>query len=60
VIDIEVLPEVGNAIDRSRLIQAYQQAGGNISAAARLLGIHRATFYRHLQRLGLTRRNLAR
>jgi DNA-binding NtrC family response regulator len=60
VIDIEVLPEVGDAIDRSRLIQAYQRADGNISAAARLLGIHRATFYRHLQRLGLTRQNLAR
>lgn len=37
---------------------AYQQAEGNISAAARFLRIHRATLYRHLTRLGLTRDDL--
>ena len=39
--------------------QAYQQAGGNLSAAARQLGVHRATLYRHLQRLNLTRQDLS-
>lgn len=39
--------------------QAYQEAAGNISAAARILGVHRATLYRHLQRLNLTREDLS-
>ncbi|MCK4502152.1 MAG: sigma 54-interacting transcriptional regulator, partial [Desulfuromonadales bacterium] len=34
---------------------AYRSANGNLSAAARNLGVHRATLYRHLQRLNLTR-----
>ncbi len=38
--------------------EAYRQAGGNISAAARQLGVHRATLYRHLQRLNLQRDDL--
>ena len=37
---------------------AYAAAAGNLSAAARHLGIHRATFYRHLQRLGIKRDQL--
>jgi len=37
---------------------AYAAADGNLSAAARHLGIHRATLYRHLQRLGLHRDEL--
>ena len=39
--------------------QAYQEAAGNLSAAARGLGVHRATLYRHLQRLNLTREDLS-
>jgi DNA-binding NtrC family response regulator len=39
--------------------EAYRQAGGNISAAARQLGVHRATLYRHLQRLNLQRDDLS-
>ncbi len=39
--------------------RAYHQAGGNLSEAARLLGIHRATLYRHLERLHITRDELA-
>ncbi|MBD1401134.1 sigma-54 interaction domain-containing protein [Pelovirga terrestris] len=38
--------------------RAYAAADGNLSAAARRLGIHRATLYRHLQRLGLKRGEL--
>ena len=39
--------------------QAYRDEGGNLSAAARRLGVHRATLYRHLQRLNLTREDLS-
>jgi DNA-binding NtrC family response regulator len=39
--------------------EAYQRAGGNISAAARQLGVHRATLYRYLQRLNLQRDDLS-
>lgn len=43
---------------RASLQQAFIRANGNIAAAARLLGMHRATFYRHLRRLGLSREEL--
>ncbi|WP_020677470.1 sigma-54 interaction domain-containing protein [Geopsychrobacter electrodiphilus] len=59
VIDIDLLPEISPALDQTRLRQAFLQAEGNIAAAARLLGIHRATFYRHLSRLGLSRQDLS-
>jgi len=39
--------------------RAYRAEGGNLSAAARRLGVHRATLYRHLERLGLGRNALA-
>ena len=39
--------------------EAYQKANHNLSAAARYLGVHRATLYRHLQRLKLTRADLS-
>ncbi|MCW8859680.1 MAG: sigma-54 dependent transcriptional regulator [Deltaproteobacteria bacterium] len=38
--------------------QAYQDAEGNLSAAARALGVHRATLYRHLRQLNLNRNDL--
>lgn len=37
---------------------AYAAAAGNLSQAARRLGVHRATLYRHLQRLKLERNQL--
>ena len=42
-----------------KIRQAYHAAGGNLSAAARLLGVHRATLYRHLKRLDLDRDKLS-
>ncbi|PVX28332.1 GAF domain-containing protein [Sphingomonas pokkalii] len=39
--------------DRAVLRQALARAGGNASAAARMLGIGRATFYRRLSKAGL-------
>lgn len=38
--------------------QAYHEADGNLSAAARILGVHRATLYRHLKNLNLERHEL--
>ncbi|SHJ27466.1 sigma-54 specific transcriptional regulator, flagellar regulatory protein A [Malonomonas rubra DSM 5091] len=38
---------------------AYRACGGNLTAAARRLGVHRATLYRHLSRLNLTREQLS-
>jgi PAS domain S-box-containing protein len=39
--------------ERERFLAALDQAGGNRSVAARLLGMSRATFYRRLGRLGI-------
>jgi DNA-binding NtrC family response regulator len=39
--------------------EAYQAADGNLAAAARRLGVHRATLYRYLSRLNLTREQLS-
>ncbi len=38
--------------------RAYRAAGGNLSAAARRLGVHRATLYRYLEKLGIAREEL--
>lgn len=38
--------------------RAYDEAAGNLSEAARMLGVHRATLYRHLQRLNIDRNDL--
>jgi transcriptional regulator of acetoin/glycerol metabolism len=40
------------------LINAFQTAGGNITQAARLLGVHKATLYRYMKNLGLNRETL--
>jgi sigma-54 specific flagellar transcriptional regulator A len=37
---------------------AYRQVGGNLAAAARQLGVHRATFYRYLKKFGISRDDL--
>lgn len=41
--------------ERAVLRQALARCGGNVAAAARLLGIGRATMYRRLERAGLTK-----
>jgi transcriptional regulator with GAF, ATPase, and Fis domain len=41
-------------------IRAALRGGGSLAAAARLLGVHRATLYRYLHKLGLTREELER
>ena len=52
-------PPSSTDLDSERIVGAFREAGGNISLAARFLGIHRATFYRHLKKLGLERKDLA-
>ncbi len=47
-----------NQIGEEELRQAYRQAGGNITKASEMLGIHKATFYRHLKNLSLSREDL--
>jgi transcriptional regulator with GAF, ATPase, and Fis domain len=47
-------------LDEGEILNAYRAAGGNLAAAARLLGVHRATLYRYLDRLGLKREDLER
>jgi DNA-binding NtrC family response regulator len=43
---------------RNRLLAAIRAAKGNRAAAARLLGVSRATFYRHLQELHMDPDNI--
>ncbi|GAB6083900.1 hypothetical protein JCM30471_28140 [Desulfuromonas carbonis] len=45
-------------LDPGEIRRAYLATGGNLAAAARLLGVHRATLYRYLERFGLTRADL--
>lgn len=40
--------------ERAALRQALARSGGNVAAAARLLGIGRATMYRRMERVGLS------
>jgi len=43
--------------ERSAVLRAITRAGGNMSEAARELGIGRATLYRRLKRLGISERS---
>jgi sigma-54 specific flagellar transcriptional regulator A len=54
-----ITPPVPEELTPERLAQAYRRAAGNLTKAARLLGVHRATLYRRMQALGLTREDLA-
>jgi DNA-binding NtrC family response regulator len=61
--DVEVLPPIRRStrpveLDADEIRKAYRTAGGNLAAAARLLGVHRATLYRYMEKLGLHRDNM--
>jgi transcriptional regulator with GAF, ATPase, and Fis domain len=55
---IDVTPEPPREITRERLEDAFRQAHGNITEAARQLGVHKATLYRRMKTLGITRKDL--
>ncbi|MEW6381236.1 MAG: sigma-54 dependent transcriptional regulator [bacterium] len=42
-------------LNRETVINAIQNTAGNITRAARLLGVHKATLYRHMKNWGLSR-----
>jgi transcriptional regulator of acetoin/glycerol metabolism len=44
-------------LERSLVLRAVEDAAGNLSLAARRLGIARSTLYRHLERAGAASRN---
>jgi sigma-54 specific flagellar transcriptional regulator A len=52
------VPEAPQELTRERLEYAYRQAGGNITQAAKFLGVHKATLYRRMKALGLSRDDL--
>jgi sigma-54 specific flagellar transcriptional regulator A len=58
----ENFSETGNGknLGKDDLKRAYQMSGGNITKASEMLGIHKATFYRHLKNLNLSREDLER
>jgi DNA-binding NtrC family response regulator len=43
-------------VERQAILEALERAGGNRSAAAKLLGLGRSTLYRKLERLGIPTR----
>lgn len=43
--------------DREKILDALQKTGGNRSRAAQILGVSRATFYRHMTKLGIPSRD---
>jgi sigma-54 specific flagellar transcriptional regulator A len=45
-------------LNREVIETAWKSAGGNLAATARLLGVHRATLYRYMKKLGLSRKSL--
>ncbi len=47
-------------LDEADLKEAYFKADGNITKASEILGIHKATFYRTLKNLNLSREDLER
>lgn len=47
-----------DSYSKSDIKQAYKKAGGNITKASALLGIHKSTFYRTLKNMNLSRNDL--
>ncbi|MEZ4601371.1 MAG: sigma-54 dependent transcriptional regulator [Syntrophotaleaceae bacterium] len=45
-------------LSHDEIKRAFRAAQGNLSSAARMLGVHRASLYRYLKKLGLSRQDL--
>lgn len=54
----EEAPGGRTELTRGGIAEAYGRAGGNLTKAARLLGVHKATLYRHMKSLGISREDL--
>jgi transcriptional regulator with PAS, ATPase and Fis domain len=52
------IPHENRRIDEETIRQAFVQARGNMTKAASILGIHKATLYRYLKAFNLTREQL--
>lgn len=52
------LPRGPRKLTRERIEEAYRRTAGNLTHAAKYLGVHKATLYRRLKTLGLTREDL--
>jgi transcriptional regulator of acetoin/glycerol metabolism len=50
----EPLEESGHSREKRRIIRALHASSGNVSAAAKEVGVSRVTFYAHLRRHGLS------
>ena len=50
----KTLAEARNGLDAKSIRAALSRHGGSREATARELGIHRATLYRRMKRLGIT------
>jgi len=46
---------VRDAAERDRIVEALEQTNGNVSAAARLLGVERTNLHKRIRALGLSR-----
>ncbi|MDA0999796.1 MAG: hypothetical protein O2807_04655 [bacterium] len=61
ILQSDVRPSAGEPAslmgERDQIMEALDKAGGNRSRAAQILGVSRATFYRHMSRLGIPSRN---
>jgi transcriptional regulator with GAF, ATPase, and Fis domain len=51
-------PPTSQRLTRERITAAYARAAGNMTQAARALGVHKATLYRHIKALGMSRDDL--
>ena len=51
---IKSLAEVREAAERAQIIAALERSGGQVGAAARMLGIARTTLWEKMQRYGLS------
>ena len=49
------LPKMIEAQTKAALLDALEKAGGNVSAAAKVLGISRSAVHRLIRRFGLKR-----
>ena len=64
VIEGQIVPsgttKKSGPLTKEDILRAYMDASANLTKAARMLGIHKATLYRQMKKLDLTREDLAK